>query len=43
VATTSLARRTAERLGVTKEALRELVDRSKRSRASLSPGPERRG
>ncbi|HVR20703.1 MAG TPA: DNA mismatch repair protein [Polyangiaceae bacterium] len=43
VATTSLARRTAERLGVTKEALRELVDRSKRSRASLSPGPERPG
>jgi len=33
VATTSLARRTAERLGVTKEALRELVDRSKRARS----------
>jgi DNA mismatch repair protein MutS2 len=32
VATTSLARRTAERLGVTREALRELVDRSKRDR-----------
>jgi DNA mismatch repair protein MutS2 len=38
VATTSLARRTAERLGVTKEALRELVDRSKRLRAP-SVGP----
>jgi DNA mismatch repair protein MutS2 len=38
VATTSLARRTAERLGVTQEALRELVDRSKRLRApSVSP------
>jgi DNA mismatch repair protein MutS2 len=37
VATTSLARRTAERLGVTREALRELVDRSKRIRASRSP------
>ena len=39
VATTSLARRTAERLGVTKEALRELVDRSKRLRAP-SVGPK---
>jgi DNA mismatch repair protein MutS2 len=37
VATTSLARRTAERLGVTKEALRELVERSKRARPSKSP------
>jgi DNA mismatch repair protein MutS2 len=36
VATTSLARRTAERLGVTREALRELVDRSKRARAGLA-------
>ncbi len=33
VATTSLAERTAERLGVTREALRELVDRA-RSRGS---------
>jgi DNA mismatch repair protein MutS2 len=30
VATTSLAERTAERLGVTREALQELVDRAKR-------------
>ena len=37
VATTSLARRTAERLGVTREALRELVDRSKRTRTSHRP------
>ena len=37
VATTSLARRTAERLGVTRESLRELVDRSKRSRPSRAP------
>jgi len=29
VATTSLADRTAERLGVTREALKELVDRAK--------------
>jgi len=32
VATTSLAERTAERLGVTREALRELVDRAKQHR-----------
>lgn len=32
VATTSLAERTAERLGVTREALRELVDRAKQRR-----------
>jgi DNA mismatch repair protein MutS2 len=36
VATTSLARRTAERLGVTREALCELVDRSKRARAGFA-------
>jgi DNA mismatch repair protein MutS2 len=32
VATTSLAERTAQRLGVTREALRELVDRAKQQR-----------
>jgi DNA mismatch repair protein MutS2 len=39
VATTSLARRTAERLGVTREALKGLVDEAKRGhgRASLRP------
>jgi DNA mismatch repair protein MutS2 len=41
VATTSLARRTAERLGVTREALRGLVDDAKRQRGlrvSEAPG-----
>ncbi len=37
VATTSLAERTAERLGVTRDALRELIDRS-RARAEASRG-----
>jgi DNA mismatch repair protein MutS2 len=36
VATTSLAERTAERLGVTREALRELVQRAKRRDAAVS-------
>jgi len=38
VATTSLAERTAERLGVTREALRELVDRAKRQLPGASNG-----
>jgi DNA mismatch repair protein MutS2 len=38
VATTSLAERTAERLGVTREALRELVDRAKHQRPGASNG-----
>ena len=38
VATTSLAERTAERLGVTREALRELVDRAKQQRPGVSNG-----
>ncbi|HEY3499093.1 MAG TPA: DNA mismatch repair protein [Polyangiaceae bacterium] len=37
VATTSLARRTAERLGVTREALRSLVDGARRDRGPRSP------
>jgi acetyl-CoA acetyltransferase len=37
VATTSLAERTAERLGVTREALRELIERA-RARAQRSQG-----
>lgn len=43
VATTSLARRTAERLGVTREALRGLVDDAKRQRGlRVSEAPKRR-
>jgi len=38
VATTSLAERTAERLGVTREALRELVDRAKLQKSGASNG-----
>jgi len=38
VATTSLAERTAERLGVTREALRELVDRAKQQKPGASNG-----
>jgi DNA mismatch repair protein MutS2 len=38
VATTSLAERTAERLGVTREALRELVDRAKLHTPGTSNG-----
>lgn len=42
VATTSLARRTAERLGVTREALRGLVDDAKRERGlRVSEAPKR--
>jgi DNA mismatch repair protein MutS2 len=42
VATSSLARRTAERLGVTREALRGLVDDAKRHRGlRVSDAPER--
>jgi DNA mismatch repair protein MutS2 len=42
VATTSLARRTAERLGVTREALRGLVDDAKRQRGlRVSEAPKR--
>jgi len=42
VATTSLARRTAERLGVTREALRALVDDAKRVRGlKVSEAPKR--
>jgi DNA mismatch repair protein MutS2 len=42
VATTSLARRTAERLGVTREALRGLVDDAKRSRGlRITDAPKR--
>ncbi len=42
VATTSLARRTAERLGVTREALRALVDDAKRERGiRVSEAPKR--
>lgn len=42
VATTSLARRTAERLGVTREALRGLVDDAKRQRGlRVSETPKR--
>ncbi len=42
VATTSLARRTAERLGVTREALRALVDDAKRDRGiRVSEAPKR--
>lgn len=37
VATTSLARRTAERLGVTRDALRVLVDEARRDRGPRSP------
>ena len=37
VATTSLARRTAERLGVTREALRSLVDEARRDRGPRAP------
>jgi DNA mismatch repair protein MutS2 len=37
VATTSLARRTAERLGVTREALRSLVDEARRDRGPRPP------
>jgi len=38
VATTSLAERTAERLGVTREALKELVDRAKLQKPGVSNG-----
>ena len=38
VATTSLAERTAERLGVTREALRDLVERAKRRSPGVSNG-----
>ncbi|HEY3252768.1 MAG TPA: DNA mismatch repair protein [Polyangiaceae bacterium] len=38
VATTSLAERTAQRLGVTREALRELVDRAKQNRPGAHNG-----
>jgi DNA mismatch repair protein MutS2 len=38
VATTSLAERTAERLGVTHEALRQLVDRAKQQRPGANNG-----
>lgn len=38
VATTSLAERTAARLGVTREALRELVDRAKLQKPGVSNG-----
>jgi len=38
VATTSLAERTAERLGVTREALRELVDRARQQRPEAKHG-----
>jgi DNA mismatch repair protein MutS2 len=43
VATTSLARRTAERLGVTREALRGLVDDAKRHRGLRVSGAPKRG
>ncbi|HET7543527.1 MAG TPA: DNA mismatch repair protein [Polyangiaceae bacterium] len=38
VATTSLAERTAQRLGVTREALRELIDRAKQRRPGVENG-----
>jgi DNA mismatch repair protein MutS2 len=38
VATTSLAERTAERLGVTREALRELIERAKHRRPGVENG-----
>jgi DNA mismatch repair protein MutS2 len=38
VATTSLAERTAERLGVTREALRELIERAKQRRPGVENG-----
>jgi len=41
VATTSLARRTAERLGVTREALKGLVDEAKRRRQASASMPGR--
>jgi DNA mismatch repair protein MutS2 len=41
VATTSLARRTAERLGVTREALKGLVDEAKRRRQARASIPGR--